>query len=232
VQPARNAAYAAQILRVRDRVDAFAQARFATGSYRDADLERFVAQVVPVALAGRRQVSALTDAHLAQVMSAKLGKSVRPSGPVDVASLRGVDVAEVYGRPFKTVWWKLSTGLVLDAAVAAGRARLTDIVMGDMQLAKTTTAQQSLRAGGFERFKRVVSYTARTCDLCPIAAENTYSTADLMPIHPGCNCGVEPLEGDGPTSTDMQGVAIHTHGELGPVLTVAGQHFDGPSVAA
>lgn len=232
MQASRNAAYAAQILRVRGQVESFAQARFASESYRDADLARFVKQVVPVALAGRKQVATLTNAHLAQVMSAQTGRRVLPAKIADTALLRGVAADEVYARPFKTVWWKLSEGLALDAAVSAGKARLADIVLGDMQLAKTTTAQQSMQAAGYERFKRVVSYSAHTCDLCPIAAENTYSTAELMPIHPGCNCGIEPLEGSGEVDTSMQGVVVNLHGELGPVLAVAGQHFDGPSVAA
>lgn len=229
--PRRDAAYAASILRVRTQVEAFALARFKAGDYRDADRDRFVKQVVPVALAGRRQVSALTDSHLAQAMSAKLGRKVAPQGPVDTALLRGVDPAEVYARPFQTVWWKLSTGLTLDAAVSAGVARVSDIVLGDMQLAKTTTAQQALQSGGFTRYIRVLG-GGNNCNLCPIAAENTYSTADLMPIHPGCNCSVEPIEGDGEVDTSMQGVVVQEHGELGPVLAVAGQHFDGPSVVA
>lgn len=256
MQSRRNAAYAAQILRVRARVDAFAQARFATGSYRDADLDRFVAQVVPVALAGRRQVAALTDAHLAQLMSAKLGRPVRPSGPADTALLRGVDPAEVYGRPFKTVWWKLSEGLLLDAAVSAGKARLTDIVMGDLQLAKTTTAQQSMQSGGFPRFQRVLS-GGPNCALCTLASTQEYFTEDLMPIHPGCNCDVEPLEdgeeldqsliGDvhaaveAATGTSDTGgrapdyrkiVLVREHGELGPVLTARADHFTGPAAVA
>lgn len=229
MQSSRNAAYAAQIARVRTSVEAFAQSRF-VGEYRDEDLAKFLALVVPVALAGRRQVSALTDAHLSQVMSAQLGRPVRPSGPIDTALLRGVAATEVYSRPFKTIWWKLSTGLPLDAAISAGKARLTDIVMSDMQLAKTETAQQSLTAGGFRAYRRVLGGKP-DCDLCVEAAQNTYSTEDLMPIHPGCDCGVEPVEGE-PTESDMDGVVVQEHGELGPVLAVAGQHFDGPSVVS
>lgn len=230
MQSKRDAAYAAQILRIRTQVNAFAQARFAAGSYHDADLERFVAAVVPVALAGRRHISALTDAHLSQVMSAKLGRPVRPSGPVDTALLRGVAPDRVYARPFQTLWWKLSTGLPLDAAVSAGQARLTDIVMGDLQLAKTTTAQRSLQAGQFQRYVRVLG-GGNNCEMCTDSAGDIYSTDDLMPCHPGCNCSMEPIEGDPPTSTTPDGLVVVEHGELGPVLAVAGQHHDGPPAA-
>src|SRR4051812_25671107 len=137
MNPRLDAAYRAQIISIRTRVESFAQARFTAGSHRDADMQRFVKAVTPVALAGHRQISALTDAHLAQVMSAKAGRAIRPNGAIDTALLRGVDPAEVYARPYKTVWWKLANGLALDAAVSAGQARLTDIILGDLQLAKT-----------------------------------------------------------------------------------------------
>lgn len=223
-----DAAYAASVAQVRRRVDEFAAARFAVGDHRDADLKVFLASVLPVVLAGRRQVSALTDAYLSRKVSTFLGRKVAPRGPIDTALLRGVAAAEVYRRPFQTVWWKLSLDLPYAAAVSAGAARLTDIVMTDMQLAKTTTAQQVLNVPGVQSYVRVLGGKP-DCDLCIEASQNTYSTADLMPIHPGCDCGVEP-SGEAP-SVSSDDVVVNEHGEYGPTLGVAGQHFDGPAVA-
>jgi hypothetical protein len=64
-----------------------------------------------------------------------------------------------------------------------------------------------------------------------------------MPIHDRCACDVEPLFGEtdpgqiiNPDLLDRINSAqdsgtdfvVEDHGELGPVLAVAGQHFDGP----
>lgn len=214
--------YAAQVARIRASVNAFALARFGTGAFHDADLEKFLAAVVPVALAGRRQVSTITDAHLSLVLSHKLGTRVAPRGPIDTAALRGVDPTEVYSRPFRTVWWKLSTGLTIADAVSAGAARLTDIVAGDMQVAKTATAQQTLGSHSFG-FVR----TGGNCDLCSSDAGVVYGPDEQMPMHPGCNCGIEVVN-EPPTSPETRGVVIQEHGELGPLLAVAGQHFARP----
>lgn len=238
--------YAAQVRAIRARVEQFALRRFSAGEFRDADLERFVKTVVPVVLAGRRQVSALTDAYL----SRKLG--IRASGPIDTDSLRGVAAAEVYARPFVTVRTKLANGLDLAAAVSAGAARVTDLTVTDMQLAKTHTSQATFQRAGVTRYIRVVS-ADNTCALCYVASTQTYSTDDLMPIHPGCNCGtdVAPDNFDGTDTLiathaaveDALGVSasdaraidyrkqvvVREHGELGPVLAVKGQAFTGPS---
>jgi hypothetical protein len=249
--PRLDAAYAAQVNAIRARVEGYALARFGAGQYRDADLERFVARVVPVILAGRRQVSALTDSYLAQVLSSK------PLGPIDTDLLRGVAAPEVYARPYVTVRTKLAKGMALDAAVSAGAARLTDIVLADMQLAKTHTARNVIsQADGVSGYRRTLT-GSKNCALCYLASTQFYHKEDLLPIHPGCNCGVEPFLGDGSqvidpdtvTATheaveDRLGVSdsggrapdyrkqliVREHGELGPVLAVRGQHFAGKSV--
>lgn len=244
-----DAAYVAQVKAVRARVEAFALARFGAGEYRDADLERFVSVVVPVVLAGRKQVSALTDAYL----SRKLG--IRSLGPIDTDSLRGVAAAEVYARPFVTVRTKLAEGLPFDAAKSAGAARLTDIALADMQLAKTHTTQAVYRSAGVERYVRTLTGNVN-CALCYVASTQTYSTDDLLPIHPGCDCGTAPVASGGRAVMDANLAATHEavqdrlgtsdsgarapdyrkqlivqeHGELGPVLAVRGQHFAGRSV--
>lgn len=250
-----DAAYVAQVKAIRARVEGFTKARFLAGQYRDADLERFVKQVVPVMLASRRQVSALTDSYLSQKLSAALGHKVPPRGPIDTDTLRGVAATEVYARPFVTVRTKLSKDMAFDAAVSAGLARLSDIVLADMQLAKTHTAQRSMSSAGVELYQRTLTGSVN-CALCFLASTQVYHVADLMPIHPGCDCGVEPMTSgargrmkadltatheaveDRLGASDSGGRApdyrkqliVREHGELGPVLTVRGQHFQGRSV--
>lgn len=257
-----DAAYNAQIQAIRSRVTQFASARFAAGQYRDADVIRFVNQMVPTILASRRQVSALTDAYLAQKLSGALGIRVPPRGPIDTSGLRGVPASDVYARPFQTVWTKLSNGLPFDAAVNAGAARLVDVIATDLQMAKTYTAQDvfSNSPDRIIGYSRVVS-GANTCALCYVAATQMYHRGDLMPIHPGCGCSVEPVTKSQPfdhVAADQQLMDVHQavkdqlgsyssdaraidyrklvvvqdHGEYGPTLAIAGQHFDALKAAA
>lgn len=191
-------AYAAQIKTIRTRLDAFTSSRFKAGQYRDTDMARFIKETVPVILAGRRQVSALTDAYLAQVLSQQLGKRVAPRGPIDTNALRGVDVKEVYARPFITVRTKLSEDKTFDAAVSAGVSRLNDILLTDLQMAKTYTAQNvisnsSERITGYER----ILTGSKNCALCIVASTQRYHRGNLMPIHPGCDCGINPIADSG-----------------------------------
>lgn len=252
-----DAAYAAQVKATRARVDQFARSRFLAGQHRDSDLERFLTAVVPVILAARKQVSALTDAYLSQTLSALLGTRVAPRGPIDTDLLRGVAVAEVYSRPFVEVRTKLSLGLTYDAAVSAGVARLTDITLADMQMAKRNTAQSVLsQTGGVIGYMRTLTGNVN-CAMCYVASTQMYHKEALLPIHPGCDCGVIAVADKGEqvinpsrlTATheaveDRLGASdsgarapdyrkqliVREHGELGPVLTVRGQHFQGRSV--
>lgn len=206
-------------------------------------------QVVPVVLAGRRQVSSLTDAYLARLLG------TRPLGPIDTDLLRGVAPAEVYARPFVTVRTKLAEGMSYDAAISAGAARLTDIALTDMQLAKTHTSRAVYGSAGVTRYVRTLT-GSKNCALCYIASTQTYATDDLLPIHPGCDCGTSPVAAGDRVQMDKNLTATHEavedrlgasdsgarapdyrkqlvvqeHGELGPVLTVKGQHFQGRSV--
>lgn len=254
--PRLDAAYSAQNKAIRLRVEQFAAARFAARQYRDADLAKFINEVVPVILAGRRQVASLTDAYLAQVLGIQ-GIKMLSRPMLDTDALRGVDPAEVYARPFVTVRTKLSEGLTYEAAVSAGKARLTDIVLTDMQLAKTHSARNVFESSDrIKVFERTLT-GSKNCALCYVASTQRYFKEDLLPIHPGCDCGVSPIidtgeqiiHGDrlerthqavedrlGDSSRDGRAIdyrkqiIVQEHGEIGPLLTVKGQHFQGRTV--
>lgn len=240
--------YVTQVRTLRDRVEAFARQRFTAGQYRDDDMAAFLRTVVPVVLAAQRTISALTDAWLSQTLTEALGRVVRPSGPIDVSALRGVGPAEVYTRPFKTVRYELSQDKPLDKAIDVGLKRTTDLVATDAQLAKTHTARATFQRAGVERFRRALTGDVN-CAMCYVASTQPYSTKNLLPIHPGCDCGVAPIEGDFDEDatlaaphqamqerfgvSDASGRAIdyrkallvREHGEIGPVLTVESHRF-------
>lgn len=212
----------------RSRVRQFITARWLSlGGYRDRDIDRFVSAVVPVVLSGERTVAQLTNAYLAQVESLVLGESVAPEGRTAVvgAGLRGVDPAVVYRRPAVALYTALAAGVPFADAVQQGLKRAVDIAMTDLQLAKTHAVAGSTRV---QRFKRTLS-GLENCSLCALASQHTYYRGDLLPIHSGCDCGVQPLFGDEPSDDSYPaGVEVRTHGELGPVLIVEGHNFTGP----
>ena len=252
--------YTATVAAVRARVADYVDRTFRNlGSYRDADINRFVAAVLPVVEGGQRQVASLTDAYLATIARQVLGTGkVTGVQTANVAALRGTDPAEVYARPIRTVWYALSKGASFNDAVEQGVTRATDLALTDLQLAKTHTARAAMLGDN-----RVVGYRRvlegpHNCGLCIVASTQRYHRGDLMPIHPACDCGVLPIYGrhdigqiiDEQSLDDVHaaiqerfGVSdrgarapidyrkvllVRQHGELGPVLTVKGQHFDGP----
>jgi hypothetical protein len=266
-----TAAYAAQTAQLRGRLLAVLGASWlGLASWRSADVSRFLRTALPVMAGAQRLMGSLTDAYLSRVISALTDTPGVPAGlPTSVVSgtaLRGVPPAEVYRRPFVTTWTALSNGQSLDAAVQQGGERLHSVASTDLQLAKTHAASAAM-----QRMPHVTGYRrvpdAKACALCLIASTQRYHKADLLPIHPGCGCDVEPLVGNEPegqvidrellnrvhsavrarfgaqnfSGGEIGGTGLmyrdliitHHHGELGPVLAVRGQHFDGPgSIAA
>ena len=79
-------AYGTSVEQLRARVETFVtRAWTGLGSYRDPDINRFVKAVVPVVVAGERQVNSLTAAYLATLASESLGQPARPAGmPADL----------------------------------------------------------------------------------------------------------------------------------------------------
>jgi hypothetical protein len=233
----------------------------AQGSYRTEDVDRLVSLIVPRVRAGQLQTANLTSAYIASIDTVRTGVLVKPV-PVDedeVLNGRGVPAAEVYRRPAVEVYTALAAGASYTDAVARGLTRLNSLAATDLQMSKVRQARVSYLADSRKYFRRVLN-GGSNCGLCTIASTQRYSTKDLSPIHPGCDCGVDALadnesgkhvldqtlldathaqiEGtfgesfrDG-RSLDYRLIDIRQHGEIGDVLTWRGQHFDGPSVAA
>lgn len=218
------------------------------GSWRDADVDRFVEEIVPKIQAGRLQMAQLTDAYLSQITGAT-------AGIIDTSNLRGVDASDLYRRPATELYTNLSQGKSFDDSMKAAAARLGSLVATDMQLAKTHQSQRSMNAGGIQMFRRVLSGD-NDCALCIVASTQHYWKKKLLPIHPGCQCSVEPLTpGWHPQVLDpdqletihaqvesltgasdrgarlpdyRQLIQVREHGEIGPTLTWRNQNFTGP----
>jgi hypothetical protein len=210
------------------------------GSWRDQDVSRFISGLLPVMRAGQLRTAMLTAAYIRQASGGPLVRVDREQ----IVSARRVDPLVEYRRPFVAVYKGLAANLGLTASVAAGNRRLFDLLTTDLQLAKTVQARESFQKSDVLYYRRVLT-GSENCALCEIASGNRYHSADLMPIHPGCDCGVEAVTGDpdafpvseldtshGHTdltaSTAAHAVTTHEHGEWGPTLAWASDHFTGP----
>jgi len=255
-----TAAYGQSTGSIRTKVLAFLLGLWAAlPDHRDAAAARFIAQTVPVVAGAQLQIAQLTSAYLSLLLSAGSGRHV-PAIAVragDVEQLRGVTPATIYQRPFTQIYTDLSRQVPYPEAVDRGRIRLIDLASTDLQLAKTHTAQRALADQPIAGYRRVLN-GPENCGLCVIASTQRYHTADLMPIHPGCDCIPEPIIGGndpgqvldqalldsahaaiearfgksdagGREPIDYRKVLlVQQHGEIGPVLTVKGQQFTGP----
>lgn len=228
--------YSDRALAVRQQVLAFIQRVWGDlSSWRDADIERFVAAIVPVVTGGQIRIAALTDSYLAAVEAGITGLPVRPVGVpsslVNDETIRGVTAADVYRRTGPTVWTALSRGVPLTVAAGYGLTRALSMGATDLQLAKTHASRHVLASKGHVAGYRRVLSGGDTCSYCAGAAGRTYGREDLLPIHPGCSCSVIPVIGSAvdvspDVTVDDRGAAtVRQHGELGPVLASADDAF-------
>jgi len=231
------------------------------GSWRDEDFERFFELASKTLSGAALQAARLQVAFYQQMASLRGETFVIPqllSADFTTQVLRnGVSPREVYRRPFVDLYRALSEGRTMTEAIQLGANRISSIASTDVQLAR--------RNAGFgvrDRNSRIVGFArtltgAENCALCYVASTQRYTRGDLLPIHPGCDCGEMPIYGNqdpgqvidelrleatheaiqdrfgvsdrAARAIDYRQIAIREHGELGPVLTVAEQNFTGPS---
>ncbi|MEW1867036.1 hypothetical protein AB0420_02360 [Streptomyces caelestis] len=257
LQAALTERYDALSTSLRSRVIQFVLDAFdGLGSYRDSDAAEFIERVLPVVLGAQQTMGQITDAYLSAMIADMIGGAAAPVGAQLDAALRGVDPAEVYHRPFVTLYSALAAGHDYAAALGQGRQRLLSITETDLQLARTQSARQSMQRSGARFFRRRLTGTAN-CALCTIASTQRYRVENLMPIHPGCDCKPEPLpagkdpgqvideqllreahdavaqgtgssDAGGRTPDYRQVIITREHGEYGPLLAVRRHEFTGP----
>lgn len=189
-------AYDSQVHAIRQQITAFGQAYWdSLPHYRASAVEDMIKAITPRVTAGQLRIADLTRAYLAQCARELGWKVVLP--PIDqdeIRGARGVDPRVVYRRPAVDVYTALAAGKPLPQAAAEGRLRLTQLIGGDMQLAKVHASRQSMRGYPEDgQFYRRVLTGRENCALCVVASTQRYFRGDLLPIHPGCDCDVQPL---------------------------------------
>ena len=203
--------------------------------YDEEDVPQFVEQASAAVIAGQTRAVALADAYIARALgrgplglnAADLtGPAVRNGTPADVE----------WRRPFVQAWSALGRGVQYEDAIAQGLHRAANMAATDVQLAHLR-AYNAIGAAD----ERIVGYQrvpdGSACTFCRTIAGRRYHKQALQPVHAHCGCGVAPIteatRGDffGKRENDIvrepypEGVAVHEHGELGPVLAAPGDHF-------
>lgn len=84
----------------------------------------------------------------------------------------------------------------LTTAIERGVRRAQTIGMTDLELAATHAAREWLADEPRVKFFRRVLTGAESCGLCVIASTQRYHKADLLPIHPNCDCVIATIYGD------------------------------------
>jgi hypothetical protein len=246
---------------VRGAGNRLSSAFVALGSWRDEDFERFLPVATRTMTGAKVQAARLQVAFYQQMANIQGERFVAPAisaaALTDEALRNGAAAAEVYRRPFVEVYTSLSNGSTMGDAIKNGALRISSIASTDVQLARRDAGFRARSSND-----RIVGY-ARTltgsenCALCYVASTQRYTRGELMPIHPGCDCGEMPIYGTqdpgqvidelrlnatheavaqrfgvsdfGAREPDYRQIAIREHGELGPMLTVADQNFTGPN---
>jgi hypothetical protein len=207
--------------------------------YDRQNVDQWLSEALPVVEGSRRQAIALTNAYVANAM--ERGPSELDI-PALIASLRnGADPAEVYERPFITVWTALKEETEWEQAVAEGLDRATSAAETDVQLSMRAAAEAiELSDPNLYGYERVANPTA--CLFCR-EVDGAYvkgSDGFVYALHNHCGCGLRPLKEPHPGAVKLadgteirphafgqlnEKVAIAEHGELGPVLVDPAQHF-------
>lgn len=114
--------------------------------------------------------------------------------PVVPEIRNGVPVQDVYHRSIVEARSRVANGASFDEAMASGRSRAVSTARTDVSL-----ANKGEMARGGELRPWVVGYrrvlTGRSCAFCATASTQRYKSADLLPLHPSCDCDVAEIFG-------------------------------------
>jgi hypothetical protein len=231
------------------------------GNWRDEDAERYAQAVIP-AINGVKNEAAKSTVAFYSSMAKISGQKFTPvsvfSSDIETRKLRnGVSAEELFFRPFVTMRTALAQGKTVKESIELGAQRASYLASTEVQLARRNIGLKARNAND-----SIVGYIRtltgfENCALCYVASTQRYRRGDLLPIHPGCDCGEMPLYGTqdpgqvidetrlnavheavesrfgffdaGGRRIDYRKIAIRNNGELGPVLTVADEGFTGPN---
>lgn len=159
----------------------------------DVAASRFAAAAGVVVDAGKLSTSTLSVAY--QSANDRLG-GFPASGlvPKMPAIRNGIPTPEVYHRSIVEARRRIAEGSTYPDAMKAGRARAVGTARTDVSLSN----RAEMTRGGASRpwvvgYRRVL--TGKSCAFCATASTQRYKSADLLPLHPICDCDVSEIFG-------------------------------------
>jgi hypothetical protein len=147
----------------------------------------------------------VTQTRLLVSMSSYIVGSRVATPPLDTVTgdaVRGGSIVNSWRIPFYSLWQGFTAGLSQAALVQQGRDDVVTQAVTDLSLSQ----RSAMSAIGQQRddiigYWRVPS-PGSACEFCTEIADQLYHTEDLMPVHPGCECTVEPAIGT-PAEADL-----------------------------
>lgn len=228
--------------------------------WRDDNIPQFLDRVAKDVGSVKQTAAQYAYGYHSQIARLFGQKFNRPSyDPQEFATDRlrkGANFTEVFSRPFIEMRTALAQGRSVSDAVYLGGRRAESLAQVEIQLARRQASLSARNANdNIVGYLRVLS-GSENCALCYVASTQRYRRGDLLPIHPGCDCGEMPIYGNtdpgqvvdeynlekahqaveqrfGQSARDAKtlpykDIIIREHGEMGPVLGIRGQKFTGP----
>lgn len=106
----------------------------------------------------------------------------------------GVPTSAVYERSVVEARRRVAAGASWEEAMASGRARAVATARTDVVLTNRAAMAQGRNVRPWVvGYRRVL--TGRSCAFCASASTQRYTVADLLPLHPSCDCDVAEILG-------------------------------------
>ena len=163
--------------------------------YEQADLDAFLDKVVPLSLAAQRAMASTLAGYL------YTASGEYPGEPLDLDEVTGDAIRPDNGlrAQWQIPWWAmlgaLGAGVAWAVVVAGTRNLVRTQAVTDLSLVQSATvAKLAPQLPTVLGYRRVLSGPG--CDFCTAAAAQLYRSADLMDLHPGCNCAVAAVFAD------------------------------------
>ena len=173
--------------------DLVGQAWDAYAGLDDVSAARFTAAADVIVETAKAQTSTLAVAYM-QANDQLGGFPDAGLVPIVPTIRGGVPTVEVYHRSIVEARRRVAAGAPAEVALSAGRARAVSTARTDVSLAN----KAEISRGGEVRswvvgYRRVL--TGKSCAFCATASTQRYTRADLMPLHPSCDCDVGEIFG-------------------------------------
>lgn len=167
----------------------------AIGGLSQAEIDRYVARMVPAVRGAQIATGRLVAGYLSRLSvedtGARFPYTIDPDETVD---LRGVPPTTVYARPGVDARTAVTQGKSVAEAMHLGQLRARALAESDVALSQRKSATRVMgRDGRITGYRRVL--TGKSCAYCATASTQRYRTGQLMPLHSNCDCGVGPIYG-------------------------------------